>query len=88
MRRAAGGGGAGRDKELVCGTEDEHQAHGYVLGALGGPGGTAIAALDVEALAGGIGGGEREGINWSGLGAPGNATGTGGTENPNGPIVT
>jgi hypothetical protein len=77
----AGGGGAGRDKEEACGYPEPPQHLGYVLGALGGDGGAAIAAPDVESLAAGATGGEREGYNYSGLGALGNAAGTGGGVN-------
>jgi hypothetical protein len=79
----AGGGGAGRDKECACGCDSngQGQENGYVLGALGGDGGAAIAALDVESLAAGAKGGEREGVNLSGSGGVGNAAGMGGAVN-------
>ena len=53
----------------------------YVYGALGGDGAAAIAIPGVEALAGGAKGGERQGINLSGIGGVGNATGSGGGVN-------
>jgi hypothetical protein len=77
------GGGAGRGKFCACGCDSNGQGQedGHVLGALGGSGGTAIAALGVEALSQGSTGGERENINISGHGAPGNTQGTGGGVN-------
>ena len=76
-----GGGGAGRGA-LSC---DPNIFGGfytkYVYGALGGDDGAAISPLDVEALAAGATGGERMGVNLSGLGALGNAAGTGGGVN-------
>jgi hypothetical protein len=78
----AGGGGAGRAKQEACGYPEPPQQDGYVLGALGGDGGTAIAALDVESLGKGATGGEREGYNYSGIGALGDSTGSGGKANP------
>jgi hypothetical protein len=75
----AGGGGAGRGK-AVCACASLFGCT-YVYGPLGGNGGAAIAALDVEALNEGTKGGEREGYNYSGSGGEGNTTGTGGTVN-------
>jgi hypothetical protein len=78
----AGGGGAGRGKLCACGCNSgQGQTDGYVLGALGGDGGAAIAPKDVESLAAGAKGGERENINLSGSGGVGNAAGTGGAVN-------
>jgi hypothetical protein len=74
----AGGGGAGRGA-VSCDCGEFGCA--YVYGALGGNGGSAIAPVSVEALAGGTKGGEREGINLSGSGGVGNAAGTGGGVN-------
>jgi hypothetical protein len=78
----AGGGGAGRGKQEACGYPEPPQKDGYVLGALGGDGGAAIPTQGVEALAAGAKGGEREGFNYSGIGALGDSTGSGGKANP------
>ncbi len=76
----AGGGGAGRGK-AVCACNLITGGCNFVYGALGGDGGAAIAVQGVEALAGGATGGERQGINLSGIGGVGDAAGSGGGVN-------